>query len=157
MTHASLPRVVLSAFAPCRAPLLTQVKLVDTESLGTSPSLPISPHISSQVKLVDTESLGEYDEGEDRRFTAEPLVYSPLGEFVRSWWNGMSAKLGMAPNTMCKVSPPDSLRIPSESRRIPPDPFRFVSRDGTNSMCKVAPPMASHSQLGGSSPLFSHS
>jgi len=54
-----------------------------------------------KVKLVDTEPLGEYDDGEERRFTAEPLVYSPVGEYIRAWWESTAAKLGMAPNTPC--------------------------------------------------------
>jgi len=57
-----------------------------------------------KVKLVDTESLEEYDDDEDRTFTAEPLVYSPMGEFIRSWWSSMAAKLGMKPNTKCADS-----------------------------------------------------
>ena len=52
--------------------------------------------LDGRIKLVDTEPLGEYDEGEDQRFTAEPLVYSPVGEYIRSWWNGMAVMLGMA-------------------------------------------------------------
>ena len=52
--------------------------------------------LDGKVKLVDTEPLGEFDEGEDRFFTAEPLVYSPLGEFFRSWWVGCADKIGMS-------------------------------------------------------------
>ena len=33
-------------------------------------------HLDGKIKLVDTEPLGEFDEDEDQRFTAEPLVYS---------------------------------------------------------------------------------
>jgi hypothetical protein len=62
-----------------------------------------------KVKLVDVESLGEYEDGDDQRFTAEPLVYSPVGEFVRSWWLSTAAKLHMAPNSRC--SNPDFQRV----------------------------------------------
>ena len=62
-----------------------------------------------KVKLVDVESLGEYEDGDDQRFTAEPLVYSPVGEFVRSWWLSTAAKLNMAPNSRC--SNPDFERV----------------------------------------------
>ena len=48
-----------------------------------------------RVKLIDVETLGEFDEGDDRRFTAEPLVYSPLGEYVREWWEGTATKIGI--------------------------------------------------------------
>jgi len=59
-------------------------------------------YLDGKVKLVDTEPLGEYDEGEDRRFTAEPLVYSPVGEYIRAWWMGTAAKLDMKTGEMCK-------------------------------------------------------
>ena len=58
-------------------------------------------HLDGKIKLVDTEPLGEYDEDEDRKFTAEPLVYSPLGNFIRSWWAGVAEIIGMKPNTPC--------------------------------------------------------
>ena len=51
-------------------------------------------HLDGKIKLVDTEPLGEYDEDEDRKFTAEPLVYSPLGNFIRSWWAGVAEIIG---------------------------------------------------------------
>ena len=57
--------------------------------------------LDGKVKLVDTEPLGEYDEGEDQRFTAEPLVYSPVGEYIRAWWSGASAKIGMKMGERC--------------------------------------------------------
>jgi len=52
-----------------------------------------------RVKLVDTEPLGEYEEGDDQRFTAEPLVYSPVGEYLRAWWESTRLKIGMEMNT----------------------------------------------------------
>ena len=57
--------------------------------------------LDGRVKLVDTEPLGEYDEGDDQRFTAEPLVYSPVGEYIRAWWTGASAKIGMKTGERC--------------------------------------------------------
>ena len=47
---------------------------------------------------MDTEPLGEYDEGEERHFTAEPLVFSPIGDYIRAWWEGTASKLGMTMN-----------------------------------------------------------
>ena len=61
-------------------------------------------HLDGKIKLVDTEPLSEFDEGEDRRFTAEPLVYSPVGEFIRAWWEGTAAKIGMKTGELCKDS-----------------------------------------------------
>ena len=58
--------------------------------------------LDAKVKLVDTEPLGPFGEGEDTKFTAEPLVYSPLGDYIRSWWDGTAAKLGMGKNELCK-------------------------------------------------------
>ena len=36
--------------------------------------------------------------GEDQRFTAEPLVYSPVGEYLRGWWESTRLKIGMEMN-----------------------------------------------------------
>ena len=57
--------------------------------------------LDGKVKMIDTESLGEFDDGDDRVFTAEPLVYSPLGEFIRSWWVGTAATIDMPEGQMC--------------------------------------------------------
>ena len=37
----------------------------------------------------------------NRTFTAEPLVYSPLGEFIRAWWEGTALKIGMKTGELC--------------------------------------------------------
>ena len=44
---------------------------------------------------------GRYGDAAERTFTAEPLVYSPVGEYIRSWWEGTAAKLGMRTGEMC--------------------------------------------------------
>ena len=58
-------------------------------------------HHDGKIKLVDTEPLQEFDDEEDRRFTAEPLVYSPVGDFIRSWWVGVADMIDMKPGEMC--------------------------------------------------------
>ena len=50
--------------------------------------------LGTRLTLASSGSLAQ-------RFTAEPLVYSPIGEFVRSWWVATAAKLNMVPNTQC--------------------------------------------------------
>ena len=89
-------------------------------------------YLDGKVKLVDTEPLSEYDEGDDRRFTAEALVYSPLGEYIRAWWESTAVKLGMQTGQQCPdercthpprclVQPCDAVVAPLHPRK----PFRF--------------------------------
>jgi hypothetical protein len=65
-----------------RTPLLAAMKEANEAGFRFEPDGSEGPFLGDvlvldgKVKFVDTEPLGEYEEGDDRRFTAEPLVYS---------------------------------------------------------------------------------
>jgi len=60
-----------------------------------------------RVKLLDVEPLRERGEEVDGgEFSAEALVLSPIGEYVRQWWIHTAKKIGIDPNAPAGVPAP---------------------------------------------------